>query len=68
MHDPHRAAPRDVDRAIEQARDRFGRGGRGDKPDRDPFAAIGVKRERRIVWRVEQTAQVFLESNTHETT
>ena len=46
----------------------IGRGGRGDKPDRNPFAAIGVKRQRCIVWRVEQTAQVFLESNRHETT
>ena len=65
LHDPHRPAPADVDRAVHQAQ--RGSCGRGELVKRisTPSAAKASTRERDVERRIEQRAQGFLKDDGH---
>jgi hypothetical protein len=65
LHDPHRPAPGDVDRAAKKAGRRFGGRRRINEVDVDTLAAIGTQRQCRVIGRVEQAAQRFLKGDGH---
>src|SRR5262249_29187111 len=65
VHDAHRTAPGNINRAREEPDRRLSRRRRGDQLDRDTFLSIGAERQCRVIGCVEQAAQVFLQGNGH---
>jgi hypothetical protein len=55
--DPHRPAPGDIDRAVEQRLWRLARARRAGETHLDPFLLVSPERQGRVVRRVEQAAQ-----------
>src|SRR5262249_39054218 len=64
-HHPHGAAPHEVDRAVEHARDSVAWLRRIDELDIEPFRRKQAERPRRIERRVEHGAEIFREAELH---
>jgi hypothetical protein len=65
FHHPHRSAPRQVDRAVEQTRDSGARRRRGDQIDRNALACIEAKRMGGVERRIEHRAKILGEPYPH---
>src|SRR5712671_4026126 len=65
LHDPHGAAPGQVDAAVEQSGHRVAGHRRADEVDVDAFALIEAERLGRIEGRVEYRAEIFGQPDFH---
>src|SRR5215468_8697118 len=66
FHDPHRPAPGNVDRVVEESRHAVTRTGRVDQFDLDAFAGIKSERLGGVERRVKHGAEVFSELDWHD--
>ena len=65
LHDPHRSAPGEIDRAVKERRCGCGRGGRVDELDRDTLVRIKSQCVSGVEWCVKHRAKVFSELDSH---
>src|SRR5215468_12629565 len=66
LHDPHRPAPGNVDRVVEESRHAVTRTGRVDQFDLDTLAGIEPERVGGVERRVKHGAEVFSELDWHD--
>src|SRR5262245_7436393 len=66
LHDPHRPAPANVDRVVEESRYAVTRIGRVDQFDLDTLAGIKPERLGGVERRVKHGAEVFSELDWHD--